>query len=161
MTYNKRKKNIRLRGSKTHGYGSKKKNRGKGNKGGSGKAGTGKRADQNKPRIWKDTKYFGKHGFKPPRKEKISAINFHFLEEKFNSLLKKGILKEQNGKYKIDLSDIKINKLLSKGEPTRPYDIKVKYATARAIEKIKKAGGNVTINQFIKNQNNQQSKQSK
>jgi len=40
MTVNKRKKMSRLRGSHTHGWGAKKKHRGKGNKGGAGMAGT-------------------------------------------------------------------------------------------------------------------------
>ena len=64
MTVNKRTKSSRDRGSKTHGCGSMKKRRGAGNRGGRGMAGTGKRADQNKPSIWKNKKYFGKYGFK-------------------------------------------------------------------------------------------------
>ena len=54
MTVNKRKKNVRQRGHKTHGWGEKKKHRGKGHQGGAGMAGTGKRADSKKPSIWKD-----------------------------------------------------------------------------------------------------------
>ena len=53
MTYNKRKKNTRMRGGTTHGYGSMKKNRGAGNRGGRGNAGSGKRADSKKPKIYK------------------------------------------------------------------------------------------------------------
>ena len=63
MTINKRKKNTRQRGHSTHGWGSKKKHRGKGHQGGAGMAGSGKRADSKKPSIWKDKHYFGKHGF--------------------------------------------------------------------------------------------------
>ena len=53
MVLNKRKKNSRMRGNTTHGYGSMKKNRGAGNRGGRGMAGSGKRADQKKPTILK------------------------------------------------------------------------------------------------------------
>ena len=45
MTVNRRRKRVRQRGSKTHGWGAKKKHRGKGNRGGKGMAGSGKRAD--------------------------------------------------------------------------------------------------------------------
>jgi large subunit ribosomal protein L15 len=51
MTTHRRKKNVKQRGSKTHGWGSMKKHRGAGNRGGRGKAGTGKRGDQKKPTI--------------------------------------------------------------------------------------------------------------
>ncbi len=145
MTYNKRKKNSRMYGAKTHGYGSMKKHRGAGNRGGRGKAGTGKRADQNKPSIWKDTKYFGKHGFVSPTHEDVHAINTSFLEQKFNTFLEKGLLKEESGKYVIDLSKINIQKLLAKGKITKPFVVKVKYATKGAVEKIEKAGGSVEL----------------
>ena len=144
MTYNKRKKNSRQRGSKTHGYGSKKKHRGRGNRGGTGKAGTGKRADQKKPNIWKQ-EYFGKHGFKPPRQRKQKGINIKFFEERFEKLLAKGIIKEVDAKFKLKLSDLKAQKLLSKGKPTRPYIIECDSSTKKAIEKIKSAGGEVLL----------------
>ena len=64
MVVNKRKKSTRQRAGTTHGYGSMKKHRGAGHRGGRGASGTGKRADSKKPSIWKQTDYFGKHGFK-------------------------------------------------------------------------------------------------
>ncbi len=46
MAINKQKKNVRQRGTKTHGYGSMKKHRGAGHRGGRGNAGSGKRGDK-------------------------------------------------------------------------------------------------------------------
>ena len=62
MTFNIRKK--RMRGTKTHGWGSKKKHRGAGNRGGRGMAGAGKRAEHKKTLILKKytNAYFGKKG---------------------------------------------------------------------------------------------------
>ena len=50
---NKRSKNSRQRGSKTHGWGAMKKHRGAGHRGGRGAAGSGKRGDAKKPSIWR------------------------------------------------------------------------------------------------------------
>ena len=71
----KKKKLVKQRGSKTHGWGSKKKHRGAGNRGGKGNAGSGKRADQKKPSFWKskDWKY-GIYGFKTPKTKNIKII---------------------------------------------------------------------------------------
>ncbi len=133
MPVTKRKKFSRQRGSHTHGWGSKKKHRGKGNKGGAGMAGTGKRADSKKPSIWKDTLYFGKHGFKKKGlKEKIRPINIGLLEQKFD-------------KAEINLKDIGYNKLLGSGKATKKLKITTKYASQKAIDAIKKAGGEVVL----------------
>jgi large subunit ribosomal protein L15 len=145
MARKKRKKVVKLRGSHTHGFGSKKKHRGSGNKGGYGMAGTGKRADQKKPSIWKE-RYFGKRGFKSIKQKKgllLKATNIEFLNEKLSSFLEKGIVKKEGDFYKINLKDIGYNKLLSKGVPKFKYFIECEEATERAIKKIESAGGKV------------------
>jgi len=147
MTTNKRKKNTRYRGSKTHGGGSMKKRRGAGNRGGRGMAGSGKRADHKKQLIIKKyglLNYFGKHGFTSHKpKIKITPINISYLEDKFSILQKKELIKQENNFYSIDLSKLKINKLLAKGKPTRKYKIKTKFISKSAKEKIEKAGGEI------------------
>src|SRR3989344_9386542 len=77
MVVHKRRKFTRMRGTHTHGGGSKKKNRGAGNRGGRGMAGSGKRAEQKKPKILKEfgTSYFGKKGFKRPGSFTNNIIN--------------------------------------------------------------------------------------
>jgi large subunit ribosomal protein L15 len=131
----KRKKSGRYRASKTHGWGSMKKRRGKGNKGGAGNAGSFKRGDQKRPSFWKETP--GKHGFKPKNKIKDKIITIYDVQK----FIENGILKEENGVY--DLSNFGFDKLLSKGNVKKAIKIKISKASAKAIEVIKKAGGDV------------------
>jgi len=139
---NRRKKSIKFRGHHTHGYGSKKKHRGSGHQGGVGLAGTGKKADQKKPSIWKDAKYFGSHGF-TSRKKPLRALNLFYIEEHFDSLLKSGIIKKQADLFVVDLKDFKANKLLGSGEVTRKYKIVTEHASESAISKVQEKGGSV------------------
>lgn len=145
MTVNKRKKNTRQRGSKTHGWGAKKKHRGKGHQGGAGMAGTGKRADSKKPSIWKDKDYFGKHGFvsKTP-KVKISAVNLRFIEQHIDKFVSNGLVKKEDGFYVVELEKIGFNKLLGDGAVSMKFKIAAPYASQKAVEKVKEAGGEVT-----------------
>ncbi|MCX8146973.1 MAG: 50S ribosomal protein L15 [Candidatus Woesearchaeota archaeon] len=146
MTVHKRKKATRYRGSQTHGGGAKKKRRGSGNRGGFGRSGTGKRCDSKKPIIWGDKYYFGKRGFKKKGiREEISPININYLEEKIECLVKQGFAKKSAETYEIDLDKIGYNKLLGAGNVTKKFNIKVKYASENAINKIKSAGGNVDL----------------
>jgi len=144
MTVNKRKKNTRQRGSKTHGWGAKKKHRGQGHRGGRGMAGTGKRADSKKPSIWKDKNYFGKHGFvsKTP-KVKINAVNVRFIEEHINKFQSKNLIKKEDNFHFVELKNLGFNKLLGDGRVSMKFRIKTPYASKTAIEKVKEAGGEV------------------
>ncbi len=139
MNTHKRKKAGRFRGSKTHGYGSMKKNRGAGHRGGVGNAGTGKRADTKKPSIWADTSYFGKHGFNRNNTANVEAINISFIE----SYLDRFDAKVTKDKVEIDLTKEGFDKLLGTGNPTKKYVIKVEYVSTRAKEKIESAGGEI------------------
>ena len=145
MTVNKRKKNTRQRGHKTHGWGAKKKHRGQGHRGGRGMAGTGKRADSKKPSIWKDENYFGKHGFisKTP-KVKINPVNISFIEQHINKFLSNDVVKKEKDFYSVDLEKLGFNKLLGDGRVSLKFKIKVPYASKMAVEKIKEAGGEIT-----------------
>ena len=144
MTVNKRKKNERQRGHSTHGWGAKKKHRGKGHQGGAGMAGTGKRADSKKPSIWKDTHYFGKFGFvsKTP-KVKINAVNIRYIEQNVNKFVSQNIIKKENDAYIVELEKLGYNKLLGDGRVSVKFKIKTPYASKTALEKIKEAGGEV------------------
>ena len=147
MVIYKTRKNRKMRGSKTHGWGSMKKHRGAGSRGGRGMAGTGKRGDAKKPGIWKDKKYFGKHGFKRPKKITIGvkAINLKTIEQNLESLLLKKLVEKKNDFYVIDLKKLGFNKLLSTGKVTKKFSIKCEYASNKAVDKIKKAGGSIIL----------------
>ena len=116
----------------THGRG-KKGGRGAGLRGGKGNAGLNKHKFMHMIKYMPD--HFGRHGFKRPssiiKKEKI--INVGELEERFT------------GKKIIDLEKEGYDKLLGGGVPVDGLKVKTKSATEKAIEKIKKSGGEVTI----------------
>ena len=125
----KRAKTSRERGNKTHGWGHKKKHRGKGNKGGKGGAGSGKRSDSKKPSNWKNLKQFGKYGFYSHHK-KIKALTLRDLNKKYEG--------------KVDLTKEGYEKLIGTGNVTKKFEVIVHACTPKAEEKIKKAGGKVT-----------------
>jgi len=144
MVVKKRKKALRQRGSKTHGWGSKKKHRGAGNRGGRGMAGSGKRSDSKKPSIWGD-KYFGKHGFSSKSTKTINPINLDYLEENIHKLISKKLINKENDIFSVDLGKLGFNKLLGNGKVKNKYKIKVSYASKKAIEKVKGSGGEVIL----------------
>ena len=123
----KRKKVSRHRGSHTHGRGAKKKARGSGHRGGVGMAGTGKRADQKKTLILNlPERYFGKS--KALRRKpviKLKTINLREIPQ---------------DKKEINLMGYKI---LGEGEPPEKIKITASAASSSAIDKIKKAGGDI------------------
>lgn len=142
MTATKRKKTSRLRGSHTHGWGAKKKHRGAGSRGGKGMAGTGKRGDAKKPSIWKNKKYFGKHGFKKlSSSEEIKPINISYFEENLDKLLSEKLIEHQGDLYIIDVKKLGFNKVLGCGKLTNKYKISSPYFSKKVVEKIKAAGG--------------------
>jgi large subunit ribosomal protein L15 len=133
-----KKKNKGFRGYKSHGWGSKKKHRGKGSHGGKGMAGTGKRADTKKPSIINlyGNDYFGKRGFVVPHAKTYKAINLRDL----NLLVQKYSIKGA-----INLKEYGYEKLLATGELHTALTITVERASEHAIEKVKNAGGSVIV----------------
>lgn len=145
MVLNHRKKNSRHRGSWTHSWGEKKKHRGAGSRGGRGNAGSGKRGDAKKPSYWKIKNFVGKHGFTNPTEKKITTISISILNTKIESIVLAGNAIKDGSKYKINLSDIKVDKLLGTGNPLYSFEIIAKAATAGSIKKIEEKGGSVSI----------------
>lgn len=144
MVVNRSKKSVKRRAHTTHGYGSMKKNRGAGNRGGRGNAGSGKRGDSTKPTIWK-RKYFGKYGFKKKNtREDINIISIKTLQEKLEQFLNKKLVSKEGDFFIIDLQKIGFNKLLSDGKVLNKLKIKASYASKKAVDKVKAAGGEVT-----------------
>lgn len=143
MVVRKRKKSARQRGSGTHGWGSKKKHRGAGSRGGRGNAGQGKKAKQKKPRIWKNTKYLGKYGFKRNvTKPEVKTINISDIEKGIGS---KFDIKPKKGVYVIDLKKLGYDKLLGSGQVNEKFKITANKASKGAIKKVENAGGEVIL----------------
>ena len=121
----------------THGKG-KKAGRGAGLRGGKGNAGLCKHKFTYMLKYMPN--HYGRHGFKRPQsvKKADKTINVGQLEEKFP------------GKKDIDLTKEGFDKLLGGGEINSSIKIKVKNASGKAIEKIKKKGGEVVLPEIKK-----------
>lgn len=135
------KKVSRMRGSKSHGYGGKKKHRGKGSRGGKGLANIFKHkrvwVKKKRPDLLKRNKGFkslSQRGIKPV----VKAINVGDIVR---------VLKDADIKKEVKLSDYGYDKLLGSGEIKVPLKIKVNFFTERAEQKIQKAGGKIISNE--------------
>ena len=88
-----------------------------------------------------------KRGFKNPFKNKVQQINFKIISNfvkkykldknslKESDFFKKKLLNKSKGKLK----------LLNVGEIKEPINIEISYASKKAIEKLEKIGGKVTL----------------
>jgi large subunit ribosomal protein L15 len=124
-----RRKITRQRGQRSHGWGEKKKHRGKGSRGGKGWGGSTKHKRSYVYTYEPD--HFGYRGFHSLKK-KGKSINVGELE---------GLLAK--GKTEIDLSELGYTKLLSKGNVSSSIVVKVTKSSPKAKEKIEKAGGKI------------------
>jgi len=153
MKIKKRKKSTRMhgRGMGTHGGGARKKRKGSGHRGGIGMAGSGKRADQKKTLVLKlyGSSYFGKQGItsRGTKRDIRKRINLRDIFSNLNSYLKKGIAKENPKGIEINLKGYKI---LGDGEVKKKIIIRAKEASASAMEKVKKAGGEIITENISK-----------
>ncbi|MEM5812805.1 MAG: uL15 family ribosomal protein [Candidatus Aenigmatarchaeota archaeon] len=148
-------KTRKMRGSKTHGYGSKKKHRGKGSKGGKGYAGSHKHKWIKI--IKEEPDHFGKHGFTSIRRKESKAINIKDLERLIKDFregkidIKNDEIKEDNEKIEINLTKLGYDKLLGKGKLNfeKPIIIIVKSFSKQAKEKIESANGKIIAEEII------------
>jgi len=131
----KTKKVVKMRGSNSHGYGYKARHRGKGSKGGKGNAGSFK---QKKSWFFRfDRGHLGKQkGFKSLKEKEIkagyTAINLRDIQQ----------LADKNNVVGVfDAISYGYDKILSAGNLKKPMEIKAKYFSQRAEEKITKTGG--------------------
>ena len=129
MRVHKRKKNSRIRGARTCGWGFRQKHKGHGNKGGFGMAGAGKHKQQS-TEMSVNGEYFGKQGAtsRGTAVKKYDKINLCDVKANFSGT-------------KIDLSK---HKILGKGDGFKA-EITAKAASKVAIEKMKKAGGKIVL----------------
>ncbi|MBI4162749.1 MAG: uL15 family ribosomal protein [Candidatus Aenigmarchaeota archaeon] len=136
MPVNFRKKNRRMRGKTTHGWGTKKKHRGSGSRGGAGWGGAKK---HKKTFIYSyEPEHFGKKGFFSLHK-KLKYINI----EDLNKIVERSEAQSASKQADIDLTSMGYDKLLSRGKINRAITVTVSSSSAKAKEKIEKAGGKV------------------
>lgn len=146
----KRRKGNRMRATSTHGGGARKQRKKSGHHGGPGMAGSGKRADHKKTLITKlfGNTYFGKQGVtsRKTEKDKRKRISVRDVELNVESYLKKGLAKKTSKGLEINLKDYKILDSKSKDYiPKEKMIINAKEASASAIKKVEKAGGEILI----------------
>jgi len=148
MKLTKRTKQSRMHGKSMggHGYGARKKHKKSGHKGGKGMSGSGKRADQKKTLVTKlyGHGYFGKQGItskgtKRDKRQRINLSNIQINIEKYGKKTSKG--------WEVNLKEYKI---LGSGEVKDKIIIIAKEASKSAIEKVKKAGGEIMIQKKVK-----------
>ena len=129
-----RSKRTRLRGARTCGWGFRKKHKGgKGESGGCGNAGSSKSKRQ---KLHEEAKkmgfksYFGKQGITSvsTEKKRENKINLRDIRERFKG----------------DKIDLKGYKILGNGDGFKAV-ISAKEASKGAIEKMKKAGGEIVL----------------
>jgi large subunit ribosomal protein L15 len=118
-----RPKTKKYRGHKTMGRGGMKRGRGHGEHGGAGKAGAGKHKRASYKEKW------GRHGFK--RHVSASAKKTLNVQD----------LSAFDGE--VNLTELGYDKLLGSGFIDKPLKVTVTEATAKAVEKIAAAGGEV------------------
>ncbi|HIQ51397.1 MAG TPA: 50S ribosomal protein L15 [Nautiliaceae bacterium] len=147
-----KKKVVKKRGSRTHGYGAGKKHRGAGHRGGRGNAGWGgKYKDTKQPSLIKELglNYIPKKyrkPMRPPIQTEYKGVNIDYLENNYLTLKEKGLIKEENEFSVVDLKELGFNKLLARGFPKRKWKIITKFVSEKAKEKIESIGGEVITN---------------
>ena len=130
-----------FKNSRTRGRGHKKA-RGAGLRGGRGNAGCHKTKRimyERVGRVW------GAHGFKRPQTVVManSAINLKVLEENASEWVDQGSATKKGKTISIDLKKMGYDKLLGTGVPSQAYNITISAASAKAVEKVEAAGGEI------------------
>ncbi|MEM2207623.1 MAG: uL15 family ribosomal protein [Sulfolobales archaeon] len=145
MVVRKKKKSRSMRGIRTHGYGSIGQHRKSGSRGGKGAAGMHKHKWSWVVKYFPN--WYGKHGFTYPIKirEEYRTINVGELSELVKYLESRGEIQKEGEHYVLDLATLGYNKLLGRGEIDLKLKVVVYKATREAVEKISKAGGEITI----------------
>ncbi|MEM0352027.1 MAG: uL15 family ribosomal protein [Sulfolobales archaeon] len=145
MVVRRRKKSRSMRGIRTHGYGSIGQHRKSGSRGGKGAAGMHKHKWSWVVKYFPN--WYGKHGFTYPIKikEEYRTINVGELTELVKYLESRGEIQKEGEHYVLNLATLGYNKLLGRGEVDLKLKVVVYKATKEAIEKISKAGGEVTV----------------
>jgi large subunit ribosomal protein L15 len=125
------KKTAKLRGSRTHGYGSHKKHRGGGSRGGRGMAGVKR---QKKTWLLKHKPgHLGKSGFKSLKQRKLQPSD--------RVINVRDLAKLAAGNKEVDLAKLGYDKVLGGGSISVALTVKAGYFTESAKQKIEKANG--------------------
>jgi large subunit ribosomal protein L15 len=145
MVVRRRKKSRYMRGIRTHGYGNVGQHRKSGSRGGKGAVGMHKHKWSWVLKYFPD--WYGKRGFTYPPEMRVEyrEINVGELGELIVFLKQQGKLEMEGDAYVIDLQTLGYNKLLGRGSIDLKVKVRVYDASEIAVEKVRKAGGEVVI----------------
>jgi len=168
MLTKKKSKVSRMRGTSSHGWGHKKKHRGKGHRGGVGLSGTGARGDAQKTGLLaKGTKflqkfsatrgvklkdlrktlskqsYFGKRGFVSLQKTKNEVLSLSYIENNFDKMVESGLIVKEEKDYVFDANFAGYDKILGGGILTKKLKVICDEISESAEKKIVDIGGSV------------------
>lgn len=89
-------------------------------------------------------------GFKRPqdinRIYKVNTMNIKDLDFNIEKYAQETKASKSGSTFTIDLNDLNVQKILGRGEISKPINVTVNRASKRAIEKIEAAGGKVSLN---------------
>ncbi|MDY6777759.1 MAG: uL15m family ribosomal protein [Candidatus Nanohaloarchaea archaeon] len=135
-------KKKKKRGSRSHGHGSSKKNRGAGNRGGRGKAGLGKKAKHKKFTAMRGEEHLGERGFKRPPsvQSEQETINLMQIDQRIDQFVEEGAAEQDGDTYVFDASEAGYDKVLAQGQLRHDIDVRAEAFSDRAAEKIEENG---------------------
>jgi large subunit ribosomal protein L15 len=133
----------KMRGSRTHGYGQVGQHRSGGGRGGHGKAGYDKHKWTYVLKY--DPTYWEKKGFVSAKTlgRKATIINVRELDELADKLESEKKLEKKEKKIFLDLEELGYDKLLGRGEISKPMLVKVASYSEVASRKLEEAGGQI------------------
>ena len=90
-------------------------------------------------RVW------GAHGFKRPQSvvHANNSINLNTIEEMCDTWLADGVATKKGKVISLNLQSMGYDKLLSTGSTKQSYKLTINAASAKAVEKIEAAGGEI------------------
>lgn len=142
-------KGRRLRGSRTHGWGTSGQHRESGRRGGFGRAGRyrHKRSRLIRTGEFKNLHYAGKKGFVSIAQKRPSGrtLNLWQLSAMMDKLVTEKKAQLAGEKIIIDLKQIGVRKLLGTGSISRAVQVTVGECSESALKKIKDAGGDAIV----------------
>ncbi len=143
-----KRKVVKKRGSRTYGYGSSKKHRGKGSKGGKGLSGSGKKGQHKKLLLASQGYIIGKYGFKTPyQKRKLESVTTKEIIERFEEIVNKYGRYDKSKNTVIFNDNVKIiyQRSLEKNEFGNNVSFIVRSITDKAKEYLNKLGVKVEV----------------
>lgn len=131
------KRRSKKKKSGSHGYGSRKKNRGAGNRGGRGNAGSGKKG-QSQKMIEEGVQKMGEHGF-TSRQPEQNGINLKDIDQRIEEFVEEGVAEEEDGEYVFHADEAGYDKILGGGKIYKDIEIRAENFSDSAERKIEES----------------------